>query len=108
MIRAFEDAREIAPEDLPRPHSVAAATASAFDKFHLPRAAGPFDLSPVASGYRYLGLKDARGRISARAGVFRVLEQLFDASAEAEDRRLRVMEVFRYLGYQPAVEVAYM
>jgi len=59
------------------------------------------------STYRYLGLKDGRGRISARAGIFRALEQLFDASDEDQHRRQRVSDVFLYLGYSPTVEVTY-
>lgn len=107
-VTAFIDGRHVETELLPRPSAVAAATASAFDKFHIPREARFFDPSPTESHYRYLGLKDARGRVSARAGVFRALEQLFDASAEVQRRRQRVTDVFRYLGYSPNVEVAYV
>jgi len=106
-IAAFIDGRLVETEMLPRPSTVAAATASAFDKFHLPREARMSGQSPTDSRYRYLGLKDARGRISARAGVFRALEQLFDVSAETHSRRQRVADVFRYLGYNPTVEVTY-
>lgn len=94
--------------DLPRPRVVIAATASAFDKFHLPRRADTFEEEGAKSSYRYLGLRDERGRVSARAGIFRALEQLFDASDENQSRRNRVSDVFRYLGYNPAVEVAYL
>ncbi|WP_372983357.1 AAA family ATPase [Microbacterium sp.] len=104
---AYLDGRRVEPSALPKPSIVAAATASAFDKFHLPREDRSFRKGPSPSQYRYLGLKDARGRISGRAGVFRALEQLFDASTDTQGRRGRVADVFRYLGYRPAVEVSY-
>ncbi|MFJ6269419.1 AAA family ATPase [Pseudarthrobacter oxydans] len=104
---AFIDGRLVEAEELPRPGAVVAATASAFDKFHLPREARLLDSNLTQSSYRYLGLRDARGRVSARAGIFRALEQLFDVSDEEQYRRQRVSEVFRYLGYSPTVEVTY-
>ena len=106
-VRAFIDGRKVEAEELPRPGAVVAATASAFDKFHLPREARLLDPNLAESNYRYLGLKDGRGRVSARAGVFRALEQLFDVSDEEQYRRKRVSDVFRYLGYSPTVEVTY-
>jgi predicted ATPase len=106
-VTAFLDGRAVDAERLPRPRAVIAATASAFDKFHLPREARLLHSNPPDTRYRYLGLRDARGRVSARAGVFRALEQLFDASAEEHYRRQRVADVFRYLGYSPTVEVTY-
>lgn len=106
-VAAFLDGRPVAAEELPRPRAVVAATASAFDKFHLPREARFLEASAPESSYRYLGLKDGRGRVSARAGVFRALEQLFDSSDEELYRRQRVADVFRYLGYSPTVEVTY-
>lgn len=104
---AFLDGRPVKAEELPRPGAVVAATASAFDKFHLPREARFLDPNLTESSYRYLGLKDGRGRVSARAGIFRALEQLFDVSDENQYRRQRVADVFRYLGYSPTVEVTY-
>ena len=106
-VMAFIDGREVEAARLPRPNAVIAATASAFDKFHLPREARLAEPNSPKSHYRYLGLKDARGRVSARAGVFRALEQLFDASADEHHRRQRVSDVFRYLGYSPTVEVTF-
>lgn len=106
-VAAFLDGRPVAAEKLPRPGAVVAATSSAFDKFHLPREARLLEPNVTESSYRYLGLKDGRGRVSARAGVFRALEQLFDASDEELYRRQRVADVFRYLGYSPTVEVTY-
>ncbi|MDJ0318371.1 AAA family ATPase [Arthrobacter antibioticus] len=104
---AYLDGRKVEAEELPRPGAVVAATASAFDKFHLPREARFLDPNLTESSYRYLGLKDGRGRVSARAGIFRALEQLFDVSDENQYRRQRVADVFRYLGYRPTVEVTY-
>lgn len=106
-VAAYIDGRRVEAERLPRPGTVVAATASAFDKFHLPREARLSDPNSTESSYRYLGLKDGRGRVSARAGVFRALEQLFDVSDEELHRRQRVSDVFRYLGYSPTVEVTY-
>lgn len=106
-ISAYADGRVIEVARLPRPAVVIAATASAFDKFHLPREHRFLGSNLVESHYRYLGLKDGRGRVSARAGVSRALEQLFEAGDEGHNRRERVSNVFRYLGYKPTVEVAY-
>lgn len=106
-VTAYIDGTRVEAEELPRPSAVVAATASAFDKFHLPREARLIDPNATESRYRYLGLKDGRGRVSARAGVFRALEQLFDVSGEKQHRRQRVSDVFRYLGYSPTVEVTY-
>lgn len=106
-VTAFIDGRRAEAEELPRPGAVVAATASAFDKFHLPREARLLDPNSTESSYRYLGLRDGRGRVSARAGIFRALEQLFDVSDEEQYRRQRVSDVFRYLGYSPTVEVTY-
>jgi predicted ATPase len=106
-VTAFIDGRRVETDELPRPGAVVAATASAFDKFHLPREARLLDHNLTESSYRYLGLKDGRGRVSARGGIFRALEQLFDVSDEEQNRRQRVSDVFRYLGYSPTVEVTY-
>lgn len=106
-VTAFIDGRRVDAGELPRPGAVVAATASAFDKFHLPREARFPNPDLTESSYRYLGLKDGRGRVSARAGIFRALEQLFDVSDENQYRRQRVSDVFRYLGYSPTVEVTY-
>lgn len=105
-VSCYRDGKIISAEQLPRPRTVVAATSSAFDKFPLPRGNGSSVSSPVSQMYRYLGMRDSRGRISARAGIFRALEQLFDVSDE-KFRRDRVSGVFRYLGYKPLVEVSY-
>lgn len=94
-------------QDLPRPSSVIAATASAFDKFHLPRRNRRLGPQSSSSNYKYLGLKDEVGRISERAGVFRALEQIFDTSYEEQLHRQRVSDVFTYLGYTPKVQIEY-
>lgn len=106
-ISASADGRVVEVDQLPRPAAVIAATASAFDKFHLPREGRFREADSVESSYRYLGLKDGRGRVSARAGIFRALEHLFEVSDDGPARRQQVSEVFRYLGYKPTVEVAY-
>lgn len=109
-VTSFLDGRLVDPEALPLPGAVVAATASAFDKFALPREALAFGPAPKSSEgylYKYLGLKDVRGRVSARAGVVRALEQLFDANSDDRLRRQRVADVFTYLGYAPTVEVTY-
>lgn len=109
-VSAFLDGRPVDHEVLPRPGTVVVATASAFDKFNLPKQAlvfGAASHSPESGGYKYLGLRDARGRVSSRAGVVRALEQLFDANSDDRPRRRRVADVFSYLGYAPTVEVIY-
>lgn len=109
-VSAFLDGRPVGHELLPRPGAVVAATASAFDKFNLPREPRVFGDAPHSPGggrYKYLGLRDARGRVSSRAGVVRALEQLFDANSDDRPRRRRVADVFGYLGYAPTVEVVY-
>jgi len=109
-VSAFLDGRPVGQELLPRPGAIVAATASAFDKFNLPRVPRVFGSAPQppeGSRYKYLGLRDARGRVSSRAGVVRALEQLFDANSDDRRRRRRVAEVFQYLGYKPTVEVIY-
>jgi len=109
-ISAFLDGRPVEHDLLPRPTTVVAATASAFDKFNLPRETRVFGASPHSPDggrYKYLGLRDSRGRVSSRAGIVRALEQLFDANSDDRSRRQRVADVFSYLGYAPAVEVTY-
>ena len=92
---------------LPAPKRVAAVTTSAFDKFHIPHSASKGSPSLSPSTYRYLGLKDSRGRISATAGLYRALDELFDSIASDEHHRSRVSEVFEDLGYEARVEVLY-
>lgn len=94
----------VEPARMPVPGSVAAVTTSAFDKFILPSASVSTEQVPL---YRYLGLKDAQGRISATAGVHRALDGLFAAANMDEPRRSRVADVFFDLDYEPRVEVAY-
>ena len=107
-VSGFLDGRVVQPNELPRPRAVVAVTASAFDKFELPASQNLFAQSPQRGGlYRYLGLKDARGRVSTKAGIFRALEQLFEATALDDQRRFRIADVFDYLGYSPQVEVLY-
>lgn len=111
--RAVLNNQRIASGLLPGPAAILAVTASAFDKFPLPRAEPSTSFKPQrhdtrSSPYLYFGLKDARGRVSAKAGVIRALEKLFDASGEEAIRRNRVADVFRYLSYRPQVEVVFL
>lgn len=107
-VSAFLDGRVVPPDVLPRPRAVVAMTASAFDKFHLPTSQSLFAPSAPRGGlYHYLGLKDARGRVSTKAGVFHALENLFEATGRDDQRRLRIAHVFEYLGYTPQVKVLY-
>ncbi|WP_230009536.1 ATP-binding protein, partial [Microbacterium sp. Bi128] len=99
---------QVEPTFLPGPRAVAAVTTSAFDKFPLPSARFPVDSAPYAAPlYRYLGLKDPRGRISASAGVQRALGEMFAAVEMDEPRRSRIANVFSDLSYEPRIEVAY-
>jgi hypothetical protein len=111
QIFAELDGVSIDPSRLPDPKRVAAVTTSAFDKFQIPRSVpDPFSQQQQQqqpSTYRYLGLKDSRGRISATAGLYRALDELFDSIASDEHHRSRISEVFRDLGYQARVEVVY-
>ncbi|CAN7378047.1 ATP-binding protein [Microbacterium foliorum] len=106
-VLAEVDGARVDPSRLPGPKRVAAVTTSAFDKFQIPRSQnGRTDPDP-SSPYRYLGLKDSRGRISATAGLYRALDALFDSIASDEQHRSRVSEVFSDLGYEARIEVAY-
>lgn len=74
-VSGFLDGKVVPPDVLPRPRAVVAVTTSAFDKFDLPTSQGLFAPSAQRGGlYHYLGLKDARGRVSTKAGVFHALE----------------------------------
>lgn len=107
-VSGYLDGRMVPIDLLPRPRAVVAVTTSAFDKFELPTSPNLFASSRKRGGlYRYLGLKDARGRVSTKAGVFRALENLFEASGLDGQRKLRIAHVFEYLGYMPEVEVLY-
>jgi predicted ATPase len=107
-VSGFLDGQVVPIETLPRPRAVVAVTASAFDKFELPAPESLFSQSAQRNGlYHYLGLKDARGRVSTKAGIFRALENLFEATDLDAGRRLRIAHVFDYLGYAPRVEVRY-
>ncbi|WIB42154.1 AAA family ATPase [Curtobacterium sp. MCLR17_058] len=91
----------------PGPTRVIATTASAFDKFDIPRISEARNIRQELTNYRYLGLKDSRGRISATAGLYRALENIFDGLSADNYRRSAISGVFADLGYQPRVEVLY-
>jgi len=97
----------IDPSQLPGPKRVAAVTTSAFDKFQIPRTAVNPSQPHSPATYRYLGLKDSRGRISATAGLYRALDELFDSIASDEQHRSRISDVFEDLGYEARIEVVY-
>ncbi len=92
---------ELADGRLPR--RVIAVATTPFDKFKL---TGP-NASQANRVYRYLGLRDPRGRASAAGAVFRALDSLIEASGSTPDRRSRVADVFEFLGYLPRLEVRY-
>ncbi|MCS5508874.1 ATP-binding protein [Curtobacterium flaccumfaciens pv. flaccumfaciens] len=101
QLLATRNGRAISAEKLPGPTRVVAVTTSAFDRFRLPMQ------RTRDERYRYLGLKDSRGRISATAGVYRSLEELFDRSDDNSSHRSRIGSVFRDLGFEARVEVLF-
>lgn len=105
-VRATLDGLPVDIEMVPRPNVVAALTTSAFDKFHLPRPTVDY-WGASASIYRYLGLKDARGRVSATAGAYRAIDESFAAVSKESFHRARIIGVFAQLGYQPRIQVGY-
>lgn len=98
---------KLGSSEAPGPKRVIVTTASAFDKFALPRVLDGHVLDRKMSNYRYLGLKDSRGRISSTAGLYRGLEAIFDSLSEDSYRRSRISDVFADLNYEPRVEVLY-
>jgi predicted ATPase len=109
------DSRMSPAAEMPLPNKVIAMTTTPFDKFGLPRS----QLRPVnqKSGssqgesrperYVYLGLRHAMQIFSATGFIYRALQGLFDASGLKGERRLRIAEVFGFLGYRPSIEVHY-
>lgn len=96
--------------DLPLPTKVIALTTTPFDKFRVSRSLmrmPEMDDADTTERYAYLGLRDRSGRASPTAAIFRALEGLFEASRSEMDRRLRISEIFGFLGYKPNIEVRY-
>lgn len=89
------------------PRKTIAISATALDKFPLPRRQGIYGELVASDTYSYMGLRDANGRASAHAAVFRALEALFEAVDSDFVRRARVAEVFHFLHYSPRIEVVY-
>jgi hypothetical protein len=109
-IRATVNGADWAPERLPLPEKIIALTTTPFDKFRLSRAIqGRSDGKETyeQDRYAYLGLRDRTGRASTTAAVFRALEGLFEASRSSDERRVRVADVFEFLGYSPRIDVRY-
>lgn len=102
--------RAFAPASIPLPKKIVALTTTPFDKFRISRAAqGKSDgAEPEEQDrYAYLGLRDRTGRASTTAAIFRALEGLFEASASSSERRVRIADVFEFLGYTPRIDVKY-
>lgn len=103
--------------DLPLPSKVIALTTTTFDKFRLPESllresmyfarTGLPKLADVSNRYAYLGLRDGRNSLSPTSVVFRSIDGLFEAQHFGAERRMRIAEVFRFLGYDPYLEVLY-
>jgi predicted ATPase len=97
-------------KDFPLPTRVIALTTTPFDKFRisksLQRARG--DEAPYEDErYIYRGLRDRTSRASPTAVLYRALEGLFAASTSETSRRLRIADVFKFLGYKPRIQVRY-
>lgn len=110
LFRATVDGQQCHLSDLPLPTKVIALSTTPFDKFRISssiiRKPTP-EKDEMPERYAYLGLRDRSGRASPTGAIFRALEGLFEATKSEEDRRLRIAEVFRFLGYRPYVRVRY-
>jgi predicted ATPase len=111
-LRAMVNGQPCSPFNLPLPSKVIALTTTPFDKFRISRSLLTLPMkeeaiSPDQDRYIYLGLRDRTGRASPTAPIYRALEGLFEASTAGEIRRLKIADVFEFLGYQPQVEVRY-
>lgn len=107
---ATKNGMPCSPIELPLPRKVIALTTTPFDKFRISRSLRRIpDGSPSDDDdrYSYLGLRDGTGRASTTAAIFRALEGLFEASKASDERRLRIADVFEFLGYEPRIEVKY-
>jgi predicted ATPase len=109
VVFATCDGQKCSPSDLPLPGKIIALTTTPFDKFRVSRSAQRLPDRPVQpeGRYTYLGLRDRTGRASTTATIFRALEGLFEASKGSDERRLRIADIFAFLGYEPRVEVRY-
>lgn len=109
VVSATCDGQKCLLSELPLPSKIIALTTTPFDKFRISRSAMRLpDRSVQPEGrYTYLGLRDRSGRASTTATIFRALEGLFEASKGSDERRLRIADIFTFLGYEPRVEVRY-
>jgi predicted ATPase len=111
------DRRPCEIKDVPLPSKVIALTTTPFDKFRLPesllRQSRFFSQQqqPMPADrperYVYLGLREARNSLSPISVIFRSIDGLFEASHFEAGRRMRVAEVFGFLGYEPSLQVLY-
>ena len=92
---------------LPLPSKVIALSTTATDKFPLPPQKKGHDDAIEEDLYSYMGLRDRTGRASATAVAYRALEALVEATEATHERRVRIAEVFNFLGYAPRVEHTY-
>ena len=109
VVAATCDGQKCLPSDLPLPGKIIALTTTPFDKFRVSRSARRLPDRPAQpeGRYTYLGLRDRTGRASTTATIFRALAGLFEASKGSDERRLRIADIFTFLGYEPRVEVRY-
>ncbi|WES64624.1 AAA family ATPase [Microbacter sp. GSS18] len=77
------------------------------DKFPLPPREDLRGDSIHEGIYSYLGLRDRSGRASATAVALYALEALVEATESTQQRRRRIAQVFKFLGYAPRVEHTY-
>lgn len=110
-LKATLDGQSCDVKALPLPTKVIALTTTPFDKFRISKSLqrlrgyeAPFEQQ---ERYIYRGLRDRTGRASPTAALYRALEGLFEASRSETARRLRIAEVFEFLGYKPNVQVRY-
>lgn len=104
---AAKNAVSCLPLELPLPRKVIALTTTPFDKFRISRSLRRMpdgSSSGDEDRYSYLGLRDRTGRASTTAAIFRALEGLFEASTASDERRLRIADVFEFLGYAPQID----
>jgi hypothetical protein len=100
-------------EGVPLPRRVIATTITPSDKFPNPDAQlGRRDreltvVRPDERVYRYLGGKTRFDSISSRQRLSRVVDALVSAAWKSEQARMRMVDVFQLLGYQPQVEIEY-
>ena len=109
-LRGKVDGRRCELTELPLPTKVIALTTTPFDKFRISRSLLGFPRQQhpdLPERYTYLGLRDRFGRASPTAVIFRAIEGLFNASRAEASRRLRIAEVFGFLGYKPHIQVRY-